>query len=210
MRVRKILRVYRKRVELAEAAPGIRFVQMFKNKGREAGASLTHSHTQIIALPVVPVDIRREAGRAARERRRSGACRACRMIEAERSAGERWIAGDDHFGAIAPFASRFPYETRIFPRRHFSSFAGASEGEVDALAALARAILVRLKKRMDDPPFNIILRSSPLGPRGERVQAGHWSLEIRPVLTHIAGFELGTGMYINPVFPEDAARALRP
>jgi len=208
-RVGEILRVHRDRVALAEKRAGVRFVQLFKNKGREAGASLSHSHTQIIALPVVPVDVLGESLRVEREFRRTGRCPACRVIEAERAAGERWIAGNADFAAIAPFASRFPYETRVFPFRHFSSFAETTEDEIRSLASLSRSILVRLKKAMDDPPYNLILRWWPHGPGAVSAKAGHWSLEIRPVLTHIAGFELGTGMYINPVFPEDAAKALR-
>jgi UDPglucose--hexose-1-phosphate uridylyltransferase len=207
--VRDVLRVCRDRVAAAERTAGIRHVQMFKNKGFQAGASLSHAHTQIIGLPLVPDDIRREALRSAREFRREGRCPVCRMLETERAEQSRWIAADRHFAVLAPFASRFPFQTRIYPLRHSASFSRSSEAELLSLAVLARSILARLKRSLDDPPYNIILRQPPRPAGPEASKSGHWSLEIVPVLAHIAGFELGTGMFINPVLPEEAARELR-
>jgi UDPglucose--hexose-1-phosphate uridylyltransferase len=204
-----ILRVCRDRVAAAERSPGIRHVQLFKNKGSSAGASLSHAHTQIIGLPLVPDDIRREAVRFARELRRGGRCPVCRMLVTERAEKSRWISADRNFAVLAPFASRFSYQTRIYPLRHSASFSESNEAELLSLAALSRSILTRLRRRLGDPPYNIILRQPPRPARPEPAMAGHWSLEIAPVLSHIAGFELGTGMFINPVLPEEAARELR-
>jgi UDPglucose--hexose-1-phosphate uridylyltransferase len=207
--VRDILRVYRDRLAAAKSPSGIRYVQLFKNKGREAGASLSHAHTQIIGLPVVPDDVGREAGRAVRVFRRTGRCPVCAMLEAERANGARWIAADSRCAVLAPYASRSPFLVRIFPLRHSASFASADEAELLSLAGLSRTLLARLRRKLSDPPYNIILRQPPVasGPGGAK--AGHWSLEIAPVLAHIAGFELGTGMFINPIFPEEAAQELR-
>jgi UDPglucose--hexose-1-phosphate uridylyltransferase len=203
--VRAVLEVYRHRMAALGQAVPVRFIQLFKNKGREAGASLSHSHSQIIAMPVVPDDAAREAARAKREMVRTGRCPYCLMIEEEKKAGSRLIALDRHFAAFVPFAARFPYETRIVPLRHAAEFRTASDEELAALAGTALKVLTRMKERLGDPPYNIVLRQAPL----VRSAAFHWSLDILPVLTHIAGFELGTGMFINPVRPEASARELR-
>jgi UDPglucose--hexose-1-phosphate uridylyltransferase len=207
--VRDVLAVWRSRLAALETDAAVRFIQLFKNKGREAGASLSHAHTQVIGMPVVPADVARETARAGQERRKTGACPYCRWIASEKALGKRLVAFDSHFIAFAPFASRFPYETRLFPTRHSAAFSGTRDEELASLAKIIRTVLAALRRVACDPPYNIVLRQASVAVRKGDARSAHWSLEILPILTHIAGFELGTGMYINHVFPEQAAEDLR-
>lgn len=209
----EVVRTWRDRLRALEAESFCAYVQLFKNYGREAGASLSHPHSQVVALPVVPGRIREEINAALRFRAANGECLHCRVIAEETASGRRLILGDADFIITAPFASRFPYEMHVHPRRHAARFSSAGDHETDALAALLRIILGRLRRSLDDPPFNLLLHQSPPVRKldlsaDEESLAYHWHLEILPVLTRIAGFEWGTGMHINPVPPESAAARL--
>jgi UDPglucose--hexose-1-phosphate uridylyltransferase len=211
--IRNILGTFRRRLRAIASRPGIRYIQVFKNKGAEAGASIRHPHTQILALPIVPRQIRDEITALRRHRRTDGRCYFCRLIE-EEGAGPRMISLDRDFVVLAPFASRFPYEAHILPRRHSPHFAETTDKELAALARTMKSVFRHLRSSASDPAFHLILRQAP-SPRPDRSGASrpdadaHWRFEILPVLSAIAGFEWGTGCFINPVAPERAAAALR-
>ncbi len=197
-------RIIRGRVRALEAKERPGYIQVFKNRGREAGASLRHPHTQIIGLPLIPPRVAEESSRFAAWTAERGGCLLCRLLEEVISRGDRLIEVNRSFAAWAPFASAFPYETRIAPRRHGASFAGLEDGEIMDLAGIVRAVLTALRRGLDDPPYNIVLVQAPPGRPGF-----HWHLDVLPALIRTAGFEWGTGVHINPVAPEEAAIRLR-
>ena len=210
----EVLGAYRRRVQSIETEAQYKYIQLFKNKGREAGASLSHPHSQIVAMPIIPRRIKEEIYGADRFYDRSGECIFCRTIREEQAAEERLILANGHFAAFAPFASRFPFEMRIFPLRHEPSFSAVRDEELLSLAEILKVVLTKLKTVVSDPPYNLVLHQSPHPDQARKdwprlARICHWYLEILPVLTHIAGFEWGTGYYINPVPPEGAAKFLR-
>lgn len=180
------------------------YVQVFKNRGREAGASLRHPHTQIAALPLVPPRVEAEAARFEAWRAEGCGCRLCRLVEEETADGSRLILRNGSFAALAPFASAFPLETRIVPLRHAASFAEMGRRETSDLAACLGAALSALRRAADDPAYNLVLVQGPASGA-----FFHWHLDLLPVLVRTAGFEWGTGVHINPVSPEDAAERMR-
>lgn len=212
--IEDILWAVKERVESIEKEIHYQYVQVFKNKGKEAGASLSHPHSQIVATPIFPKRIKEELYGARRYYRRHKECIFCRLIKEEKEKGERLILKNGHFLVTSPFASRFPFEIRIAPLRHSSHFANLDEKETKSLAATLKEILTRLKKVLSDPPFNLLLHQGPNANLQQQAWPGseksfHWHLELIPVLTRVAGFEWGTGFYINPVPPETAASYLR-
>jgi len=210
-----IIRIYRQRTVAIEQQFHYQYVQIFKNKGREAGASLSHPHSQIIATPIVPKRIKEEIYGAERLFRNSfRECSICRMLREELQSGERLVHENDSFAAITPFASRFPFEMAIIPKSHSAFFRQISDGEIVSLAEVLKEALSRLKTELSDPPFNLVFHQAPNPQVAEKAWPGidfyyHWHLEILPILTKVAGFELGTGFYINPMSPESAAEYLR-
>jgi UDPglucose--hexose-1-phosphate uridylyltransferase len=212
--IQDILGVYQQRIRSIETEPQYQYVQLFKNKGNEAGASLSHPHSQIVATPIVPKRVKEKIYGSERYFKRTKVCLFCRTIEEERAAGERLVMVNAHFAVNTPFASRFPFEMRIHPLRHSPFFSSAGSDELNSLAEVLKSALARLKGILSDPPYNIVLHQAPHPETSRKVWPRidlifHWYLEIIPVLTRIAGFEWGTGFYINPVSPEAAAKFLR-
>lgn len=181
------------------------YVQIFKNYGTEAGASLQHPHSQLIATPLIPTAVREEIRRAEEYLEEKESCLYCDLLDAELSQGTRVVAFNKHFLAFCPFASRFPFETWIFPRQHQPSFGDITDEQLEDLASILQDLLDRLHKSLDNPPFNLVLRTAPLH---EATPAYHWHLQLLPRLTTVAGFEWGTDIYINPTPPEHAAQFL--
>lgn len=202
-----IMRVYRDRVIDLAKDPRFQYVLLFKNKGRLAGASLNHSHSQLIATPVVPKRIEEELEGSQKCFSRKNRCVFCDIIEQELSSKERILGENEDFVSLCPFASRFPYEIHILPRRHHSNFERITEREIKNLAAILKNCLNSLDRTIPHAPYNYLVHSSPYA-RAD-LDYYHWHLEIIPRLTRVAGFEWGTGFYINPVLPEEAARSLR-
>jgi UDPglucose--hexose-1-phosphate uridylyltransferase len=212
--VKEALEVYVRRIRGLENDPAYRYVQLFKNKGREAGASLSHPHTQIVATPITPKRVKEEIWSSERFWKDNGSCIFCRLTEEERTAGERIVAANDHFIAFIPFAARFPFEIHFHPLRHATHFTSQTEDELDALAEILKTALGKLKAVLGDPPYNLVLHQAPNPATVAAISPDlgrffHWYLEVIPVLTRVAGFEWGTGFYINPVSPENAAQYLR-
>jgi len=214
LHVRDVLGVFQQRIRTIETELHYQYVQLFKNKGKEAGASLSHPHSQIVATPIIPKRVKEEIYGADRLFRSFKECGFCRILREEETAAKRLILHNRHFSAIAPYASRFPFEMTIYPRRHSASFTEVSEDELLVLAETMKSVLTRLKDTLGDPSYNLVLHQAPnpaLSLKGwpDIDKSYHWHLEIFPILTKVAGFEWGTGVYINPVPPETAAEFLR-
>jgi len=184
-----------------------RYVLVFKNHGAAAGATLSHPHSQIIALPVVPARLESELAGARRYFDYRGRCGYCDILSQEISDGRRLVTQNAEFIALAPFASRFPFEVLVLPRRHDAFFWTLAKHQVEALAEILQDVLRRYSLALKDPPYNFVIHTAPPGHPGPEVY--HWQVELMPKLTDVAGFEWGSGFFINPTPPEEAARALR-
>jgi len=209
-----VLQVCRERIKAIEEELHYQYVQVFKNKGKEAGASLSHPHSQIVATPIVPKRVKEEVYGSERLFRTNKECIFCRTLREETTLSERLVLRNDRFCVIAPFASRSPFEMGIYPLRHSPLFTSAGDEELASLAGVLKTVLTKLKTMLSDPPFNLILHQAPNPTVSQKAWPGieqyfHWHIEILPVLTKVAGFEWGTGFYINPVPPETAAGYLR-
>jgi UDPglucose--hexose-1-phosphate uridylyltransferase len=212
--IRDVLGVFQLRIRAIERDLHYQYVQIFKNKGKEAGASLSHPHSQIVATPIVPKRVKEEIYGADRMFRTLKECVFCRTLSEEEAAGKRLVARNAHFTGFAPYASRSPFEMAVYPRRHSAFFTDVREDELLALAEILKTVLTRLKETVGDPPFNLVLHQAPnpaLSLKGwpDIHLKSHWHVEIIPILTKQAGFEWGTGFYINPVPPETAAQFLK-
>lgn len=185
----------------------LKYVLLFKNFGVSAGASLEHSHTQLIALPIVPKRVREELNGAARYLEFRERCVFCDVLQQELQEEERLIAENRSFIAYCPFVSSFPFEIWILPREHRADFGQVSADELADFGRILKETLGRMRRALSDPPYNFILHTAPIETR-EREEY-HWHLELIPKLTMVAGFEWGTGFYINPTPPELAAKVLR-
>jgi len=205
--VADVIRAYLQRYRDLRGDTRFEYALLFRNHGRTAGASLSHPHSQLIALPVVPKRVAEELDAAQRFFGQHGACIYCAMLEHERADPSRVIFENEQFIALEPYASRFPFETWILPKAHEADFGALSPGEEGSLARALRETLHRLHACLENPPYNFIVHTIPY--RVEAAHAYHWHVEIMPRLTQVAGFEWGSGFYINPVVPEQAARYLR-
>jgi UDPglucose--hexose-1-phosphate uridylyltransferase len=206
-RIEDVLYAYRDRIRDLQQDQRLRYVLIFKNYGEEAGASLEHSHSQLIALPILPRLVNTEVARAEEFWKEKERCIFCDIITQEIEDAKRIVARNEHFLALAPYAPRFPFETWILPTRHASDFDTTPPHEFPSLARMLSEVLRRMDRALADPPYNYVLHNAPFKDR----QSGHyhWHIEIMPKLTRVAGFESGSGFYINPTPPEDAARFLR-
>ncbi|MEW6595608.1 MAG: galactose-1-phosphate uridylyltransferase [Thermodesulfobacteriota bacterium] len=198
---------YRDRLGDLAKDPRFRYVMVFKNFGAAAGASLEHSHSQLVALPIVPRMIASELEGSHSYYQYKERCIFCDIIKQELSQGSRLIAENSRFLAIVPFAPRSPFEMWILPKRHASSFITSDDETFRDLAAIFSECMRRLDRCMPGVPYNFVLHGAPL--RSQPLDHYHWHFEIMPKLTMVAGFEWGSGFYINPVPPEEAARFLR-
>lgn len=206
-KIEDLLWVYRDRIIDLRKDPRFEYIMIFKNKGSAAGASLSHPHSQLIATPMVPVRVRQEIIGGKQYFDYKERCVYCDMIVQELSADVRIVTENDHFVAFEPFAPRFPFETWIVPKEHDSHFEDLQKPEAASLAKILKNVLTRIKVLLDDPPFNYVIHNSPL--KEPPMPHYHWHIEIIPKLSKIAGFEWGTGFYINPTPPEEAAQFLK-
>ena len=202
-----ILGVYRARILQLRGDSRWRYILIYKNQGMLAGATLEHVHSQLIALPTVPREAFAEVSGAKQYYESMGHCIYCTMIERETRERKRIIADDEQIVVFCPFAPRFAYETWILPKDHRASFEHSSDREITALAHSLRETLIRISRALDNPAFNYVVHSNPLDDIDSRHY--HWHIEILPQVNQAAGFEWGSGCFINPVAPEDAAGLLR-
>jgi UDPglucose--hexose-1-phosphate uridylyltransferase len=204
--VADVLLAYRDRVLDLKKDPRFEYILVFKNHGAAAGASLEHPHSQLIATPIIPIMVLEELKGAAEYYDMKERCVWCDIVRQERRS-RRKIVEANGFVAVAPFAPRFPFETWILPTHHRSAFEEARVEELRGLAEVLGEFLRRMDRVLHHPPFNYMLHTAPL--RAGPLDHFHWHLEIIPKLTNVAGYEWGSGFFINPVPPEDAATALR-
>ncbi len=205
--VAQIMRMYKQRFDAAHADPRVANVILFKNHGAGAGASLEHPHSQMIATPVISSQVRARLYEAIRHYDEFGECIFCQVLEEELQEKSRIILSTDHFVAQAPFATPTPFGIHIYPRRHMASFGEVNEIEIEDLGGVLRTVLAKLYVGLENPDFNYTVRTAPAETAGEKHY--HWYISIIPRLTKVAGFELGSGMFINVVLPEAAAEFLR-
>lgn len=206
-RVEDVLWAYRDRMLDLKKDRRFRYVMVFKNHGEAAGASLEHTHSQLIALPVVPIYVREEVEGSKTYYNFKERCIFCDIIRQEAASGARVIQESDHFLVLAPYAPRFPFETWILPKQHESSFENSQSHVFESLARALKKLLQKLDQVLEYPPYNYVLHTSPLHENTQDYY--HWHFEVMPKLTKVAGFEWGSGFYINPTQPEEAARFLR-
>ncbi len=202
-----VLTAYRQRQIEISRNSAINIVTIFRNHGASAGTSLAHPHSQIIATPIVPPHERYPMERAVMHYDEFGHCVFCEMVEQELLQEKRIIIETENFAAFCPFASRSPLECRIYPKIHMPSFVSIDDTMIRELAAVLRELLAKLYYGLGNPNYNYIIRSSSIG--DEDTRHLHWYMVIVPRISIPAGFEIGSGIYINTVPPEDSAKFLR-
>lgn len=215
--VKTLIDTYTVRLRELRKDDRYRYILLFENHGKRAGASLSHPHSQIIATPIVPQLVRSELQAAHAYYEEKERCLFCDVMVMELQSGKRIIEETDEYVAFTPYASRFPFEITIMPKKHTHDFADICDEQRREFARILKRTLFRLKQLLGDPPYNLVLHNSP-NPIPRPGKPGywatlqydyHWRIEILPRLTTVAGFEWGTGFYINPMPPEDAARYLK-
>ncbi|XVE89776.1 hypothetical protein DITRI_Ditri20bG0022300 [Diplodiscus trichospermus] len=199
-----VLIAYKRRIEQIEGFDSIKYVQVFKNHGASAGASLSHSHSQILSLPIVPPSVSVRLDSMKEYFNQTGKCSLCEVHSKDLLINET-----SHFISIAPFSGSFPFEIWIIPRYHSPHFHELDNEKAVDLGGLLKLILRKMSLQLNNPPFNFMIHTSPLQVADLELPYCHWFLQIVPQLTGVGGFELGSGCYINPVFPDDAAKLLR-
>ena len=206
-RIEQALWAFRDRIVDLKKDRRFKYILIFKNHGEAAGASLEHTHSQLIALPVVPKRVLEEVDGAREYYNFKERCIFCDIIRQEMESATRVITENEAFVVLAPFAPRFPFELWLLPKSHQSAFEESQKHEYQQLAAIWKDILTRLDRILDHPAYNSIIHSSPLPEASNDYY--HWHIEIIPKLTKVAGFEWGSGFYINPTPPEESAKFLR-
>ena len=202
----RMLELARRTIADARTRGGTEYVQVVENHGREAGAQTNHLCLDLYDLPQIPHRVGEELGGSARYLIREGVCPFCQLVRDETAARERLVFEDASSVAFAPYASRSPFELWVVPRQHQADFGLASDAQLTSAAESLRKVL-RLLDALDGPPYNLVLHTAPLHQRVDETY--HWHWEIHPRLREIAGLELGTGLPVNPVSPEQAVAELR-
>ncbi|HCD37813.1 MAG TPA: galactose-1-phosphate uridylyltransferase [Candidatus Omnitrophica bacterium] len=213
--IASVFYAYRERMMDLEKDQRFKYVLVFKNHGWSAGGGKEkHSRSQLIATPITPMRVKEELIGSRQYYDYHERCIFCDIIRQETQQKERVVCDMDGFVAVAPFASRFPFEVWILPKKHSSDFTKCDDQHRVDLARILKQVLLKLKKALNDPPYNYIIHTAPF--RREKRgywktvnQDYHWHIEIMPRITRVAGFEWGSGFYICPIPPEDAARFLR-
>jgi UDPglucose--hexose-1-phosphate uridylyltransferase len=182
-------------------------IMIFKNYGLLANAVLEHPHSQLIAMPLIPKIIKEEINTGKNYFAYKGKCVFCDMISQELSDKSRIVFENDMFVALCPYASRYPFETWILPKKHGSDFDIISDNEIESLAQITKIILSKLQAVLDDCSYNCLLHTGPL--KESNVPFYHWHIKIKPNIINAIGFEWDSGLYVNSVIPEEAAKNLR-
>jgi len=203
----EVFAAYRDRLLDLKRDPRLVYGMIFKNVGAGAGASLEHTHSQLIVTPIVPIAVSEELTGAREYFGYRGRCVFCDMIEQELRDGRRIVLDTPGCVAFCPFASRFPFETWILPKPHDSHYEQISPRGTEEIAQITRRVMAKIESALDRPAYNYIIHTAPFDTVA--LEHYHWHIEIIPRLTRTAGFEWGTGFYINPVPPEEAAEFLR-
>ena len=205
--VEAVLWAWRDRIVDLKQDRRFKYIMIFKNHGEAAGATMEHPHAQLIALPIIPKHVGEELEGAKLYFNMKERCIFCDILRQEMENPIRIVSENEDFLCFAPFAPRFPFETWIFPKRHESAFENLSSHQMINLAAALKQLLLKSEVALDSPAYNLALHTAPL--QESSLEYYHWHLEFIPKLTNTAGFEWGTGFYINPTPPEESARFLR-
>lgn len=210
----KVFEAYKIRLQDLKKDKRFKYILIFKNEGELAGASLSHSHSQLIATPVTPKRVHEELIGAQEYYHYKDRCVFCDIIREEQNQKIRVVYENAGFISFCPFASRFPFEIWVMPKRHNPDFENVAIEEMPVLADMMITTLAKLAKALNNPQFNYILHTGPVRwPRSGYWTTldddFHWHIEIMPRLTRLAGFEWGTGFYNNPTVPEEAAKYLQ-
>lgn len=205
--VEEIFLAYRERYLVLCKEQKHEMIMIFKNHGLGAGTSLHHPHSQIVATPITPSHTRHHLEEAMRFFDDNGKCVYCEIMKKEIKAKERVVVETDNFLCYQPFASRSPFETKVSPKEHASTFGSITPDNAKELAFVMRTILAKLHKSLNNPDYNYVINSAPC--HETEVEYFHWFVHIIPRVSSVAGFELGSGIYINTVVPEAAAKFLR-
>jgi UDPglucose--hexose-1-phosphate uridylyltransferase len=203
----RVLWAWRTRMQDLKRDSRFTAIAIVKNHGRMAGARLDHAHSQLVAYPILPPVLIEKVIGGLRHLQSTGQCIFCELVAAEVKDGRRIVCNKDALLAIAPFASRVPFETWVLPRDHAPRFEDTSDDALKMLAGKIRQVLERIDWALERPAYNLVLHSAPL--TGEADRAFHWHLEILPRVTRYGGLEWGSGIYRNPVSPEEAVRVMR-
>jgi UDPglucose--hexose-1-phosphate uridylyltransferase len=203
----QILESYERRYREIVRDPRVAQITLFKNHGAAAGTSLEHPHSQLIGTPLIPYEVRDRMETALRFYDEEGECLFCRTLSEEMDEGTRVVLEGEHFTAFIPFAALSPFHLWIFPKRHAACFTRMDEAQRLDLARVLRRVLRKLYDGLDNPDYNYTIRTAPED--AASVNYYHWYLSIVPRLTKTAGFELGSGMFINVGLPEESAKFLR-
>jgi UDPglucose--hexose-1-phosphate uridylyltransferase len=199
-----VLRAYRQRYGDIAQDPSVKSIIIFENHGAAAGTSLEHPHSQLVAMGIVPRHMRTQYDVATTYYDDNGSCLYADLTVRELDADTRIIMATDSFVVFHPFASRRPFETWIMPRENHASFGQASVEDLQNLAPVLRSTLLKLYRGLDNPDFNMVIDSAPVGE--EHAHLYRWHIRIIPRITEAAGFEIGSGVYINTALPEETAR----
>ncbi len=205
--IKSVLWAFRERSLDLQKDRRFKYILIFKNHGEAAGASLEHSHSQLIATPIIPKRVSEEISGAEKYYEFKERCIFCDIIRQEILDKERIVSDYGDFITFEPFASRFPFETWLLPKQHMSHWTDLTTEAYTYLAEALKDTLNRIRVALNNPPFNFIIHTAPVGTEYDEIY--HWHIEIIPKLTKVAGFEWGSGFYINPTRPEDAAAFMR-
>jgi UDPglucose--hexose-1-phosphate uridylyltransferase len=205
--LKEMIKAYKDRFLQISTDDRIELVVIFKNHGERAGTSLEHPHSQIVGLPIMPQQVRSRVEEAMRYYDDTGECVFCRILQDELKEGSRIIVESTHFVSFIPYASLSPFHMWIYPRRHTHCFTQITDEESEDFAFVLRTTLAKLYHGLNDPDYNYVIRSLPRFYK--KIDYAHWYLSIVPRITRVAGFELGSGMYINTALPEESAQFLR-
>ena len=206
--IKRVLSAFQERYKSLAQESFIKYISIFHNHGKEAGSTVPHPHSQILALPILPPDISRDIDGSRRYFHEHGQCAHCHMLDQEIKDGTRIIYQNEQMIVIAPFASKAEAEVRIFPKKHFAYFEKAGEEELIQLADAMKFTFSRIFEKLNDPAFNFFIHTAPTGD-SDNHEHYHWHMEILPKFDIIGGFELGTGLDIIAMAPEKAAEILR-
>jgi UDPglucose--hexose-1-phosphate uridylyltransferase len=210
LEIKPILRVYKEKMKMYKELlkEEIRYVLIYKNYGYAAGAQISHPHSHIVALPIVPKSTQEETKGAQWYYNYKNRCIYCDIVREELRLKERLILENKNFVAFIPFAPRFSYEVWIVGIRHEPFYFNITDDEIDSLAKIISELFLRISRILGDPPYNLIMHNAFFG-KEEIEVSYHWHIEIIPQLVKLAGFEWGSGFYITPIIPEEAAKAFR-
>lgn len=205
------LKIYQDRIRHHKTNKRLRYFSLFRNYGRQAGASLKHPHSQLIGISLVPPRVLEETKGARNYFTETKKCLSCEMMKKELGLGKRIVGESDYFLCVAPFGASFPFEVWILPKTHPSNFEATPETELKDLSRMVKNILKKQASILNNPSYNLYIQSAPFqfNRPSQHDAYHHWQIRIIPRLVHVAGFELASGIHINPVSPEECALRFR-